>query len=360
MKPRVSLIRGDDRYENVSRALAQISDDVVFDGVQRVVIKPNLVSLRQLSATHIDALRAVLDFVRARYDGAVVIAEGAALDNTFDSFAHFGFNALADQYGVEFVDLNADDVVPVQVHNRRLQPTTLHLARTVVESDLRISVGPPKTHDSAIVTCSIKNMVMGTLVNRIVAAHGGKGSEDKDSKSKPPMLLVLDKLVPHWLRYSDLAQVVMAAMANNAGSDKFAMHQGYPVINLNLANLAPWVWPHLAVVDGFLAMEGRGPTGGDPVDWRVALAGADALAVDALTASLMGFDPQQIGYLSYCHQMGLGEGDVAAIETVGNVAPEAVRRTFKPHPAFRRQEHWRLDNAERYLGKAPRVPEVEV
>ncbi len=74
----------------------------------------------------------------------------------------------------------------------------------------------------------------------------------------------------------------------------------------------------------------------------------------------MGFNPQQIGYLSYCHRMGLGEGDVAAIETVGNVAPEAVRRTFKPHPAFRRQEHWRLDNAERYLGKAPRVPEVEV
>jgi uncharacterized protein (DUF362 family) len=358
MKPRVSLIKGNDRYVNVSQALAQISDDVIFEGVQRVVIKPNLVSLRQLSATHIDALRAVLDFVRERYTGSVVIAEGAALDNTFDSFAHFGFETLRDRYGIEFVDLNADDVVPVQVYNRRLQPTTLHLARTVVESDLRISVGPPKTHDSAIVTCSIKNMVMGTLVNRIVAARSN-GSEEDDGKPKRSILLLLDKLVPHWLRYSDLAQVVMAAMANNAGSDKFAMHQGYPIINLNLANLAPWVWPHLAVVDGFLAMEGRGPTTGDPVDWRVALAGTDALAVDALTASLMGFDPQQIGYLSYCHQMGLGEGDVSAIETVGNVAPEAVRRTFKPHPAFRRQEHWRLNNAEQTLGKAPRVPEVE-
>ncbi|MCJ7549197.1 MAG: DUF362 domain-containing protein, partial [Anaerolineae bacterium] len=72
MKPRVSLIKGDDRYANISQALAQISDDVGFDDVQRVVIKPNLVSLRQLSATHIDALRAVLDFVRARYEGSVV------------------------------------------------------------------------------------------------------------------------------------------------------------------------------------------------------------------------------------------------------------------------------------------------
>lgn len=359
MKPTVSLIKGDDRYANVSQALAQISDDVEFDGVQRVVIKPNLVSLRQLSATHIDALRAVLDYVRARYEGSVVIAEGAALDNTFDSFEHFEFDSLASRYEVELVDLNADDVVPVQVYNRHLQPTTLHLARTVVESDLRISVGPPKTHDSAIVTCSIKNMVMGTLVNRIVAARTD-GTEGEDSRLKRSMVLLLDKLVPHWVRYSGLAHAVMARIADNAGSDKFAMHQGYPIINLNLAKLAPWVWPHLAIVDGFLAMEGRGPTGGDPVDWRVALAGTDALAVDALTASLMGFDPQQIGYLSYCHQMGLGEGDVGEIETVGNVIPEAVRRKFQPHPAFRQQQDWRLDNAAQHLGKAPRVSEVEM
>ena len=358
MKPRVSLIKGDDRYANVSLALAQIPGDVVFDGVQRVVIKPNLVSLRQHSATHIDALRAVLDFVRARYNGSVVIAEGAALDNTFDSFAHYGFETLGDRYGIGFVDLNADDVVPVQVYRRHFQPTTLHLARIVVESDLRISVGPPKTHDSAIVTCSIKNMVMGTLVNRIVAPRSN-GSEGEGSRPKRSMLPLLDKLVPHWLRYSGLAHAVMALIADSAGSDKFAMHQGYPMINLNLANLAPWVWPHLAVVDGFLAMEGRGPTAGDPVDWRVALAGTDALAVDALTASLMGFDPLQIGYLSYCYQLGLGEGDVAAIETVGNVRPKAVRRKFKPHPAFRQQQLWRLDNAERYLGKASRVREVD-
>jgi len=358
MKPKVSLIKGDDRYANISQALAQISDNVVFEGVQRVVIKPNLVSLRQLSATHIDALRAVLDFVRARHTGSVVIAEGAALDNTFDSFEHFGFEALRDRYGLGFVDLNADDVVPVQVYRRHFQPTTLHLARTVVESDLRISVGAPKTHDAAIVTCSIKNMVMGTLVNRTIAVRND-GIEGEESKPKRSLLPLLDKLVPHWVRYSGLAHAVMARIADNAGSDKFAMHQGYPIINLNLAKLAPWVWPHLAVVDGFQAMEGRGPTGGDPVDWRVALAGTDALAVDALTASLMGFDPRQIGYLTYCHQMGLGEGDVAAIETVGNITPKAVRREFQPHPAYRQQQHWRLDNAAQYLGKAPRVSEAD-
>lgn len=357
MTTRVALAQGEPRYEIVSQALALIADQISFDDVHHVVVKPNLVSRRQLSATHTDGMRAVLDFVRARYSGQLTIAEGAALENTHGSFRYFGYDALASDYDADLVDLNADDVIPVQVYDRRMEPTTLHLARTVVESDLRISVGPPKTHDAAIITCSIKNMVMGTLVNRMaVTKH--RASADGQEGPRFSLIPLLDRLVPYRWRFSPIAHNVMARIAQSASSDKFAMHQGYATINLNLANLAPWVWPQLSVVDGYQAMEGAGPTRGDPVDWRVALAGTDALAVDSLTASLMGFDPHEIGYLSYCHQMGLGEGDVGAIETIGHVTPEAVQRPFKPHPAYRHQLGWRLDGVEPPLSRAPQVAEV--
>jgi uncharacterized protein (DUF362 family) len=328
---------------------------VQFDDVQHVVVKPNLVDRQQLAATHIDALRAVFDFVRARYDGQLTLAEGAALDNTLGSFSYFGFDALAADYGVDLVDLNADAVVSVQVHGRKLEPITLRLARTIVESDLRISVGPPKTHDAAIVTCSIKNMVMGTLVNRMVAKSVAEGPVASD-KTRPSLLGLLDRLIPYSWRFSPLAHAIMARIAQSATSDKFAMHQGYATINLNLANLAPWVWPHLVIVDGFQAMEGAGPVRGDPVDWRLALAGTDPLAVDSLTASLMGFDPAEIGYLSHCRRMGLGEGDLAAVQTVGNVMPDDVARVFRPHPAYRHQKAWHLDAVESLLGRAPLAP----
>ncbi len=344
MAATVGLIQGNNRYDNLRAALDLIADDITFDGRRQVLIKPNFVSQRQLAATHNDAMRAVLDFVRARYAGPLVIAEGAALVNTFESFAHFGYEALIAPYDVTLVDLNADDTVPVQVCDRHWQPKTLRLARTVVESDLRISVGPPKTHDTAIVTLSIKNMVMGSLVNPMVAAR---------APSRRESLSVLDKLTPQWLRFSALADWAMERMAENNLSDKFAMHQGYPVFNLNMALLAPWVWPHLAVIDGFEAMEGPGPTKGDPVDWRVALAGADALAVDAFTARLMGFDPNEIGYLHYCQRLGLGVADFADIRTVGNVEPDAAQRQFKPHPGYRRQLKWRSEAANRLLRQAP-------
>jgi uncharacterized protein (DUF362 family) len=346
MKATVALIQGNDRYGNIRAALDPIADEITFEGRQQVLIKPNFVSQRQLAATHNDAMRAVLDFVRARYAGPLVIAEGAALVNTWDSFAHFGYETLVAPYDVTLVDLNADDTVPVQVYDRHWRPRTLRLARTVVESDLRISVGPPKTHDTVIVTLSIKNMVMGSLVNPMVAAR---------APSRRESLSALDKLTPQWLRFSALADWAMERMAENNLSDKFAMHQGYPVFNLNLAMLAPWVWPHLAVIDAFEAMEGPGPTQGDPVDWRVALVGTDALAVDGFTASLMGFDPNEIGYLHYCQRLGLGVADFDDIRTVGNVEPAAVQQQFIPHPGYRRQLKWRSEAASSMLRKAPSI-----
>jgi uncharacterized protein (DUF362 family) len=96
-------------------------------------------------------------------------------------------------------------------------------------------------------------------------------------------------------------------------------------------------------------MEGEGPGQGDPVDWRIALAGSDPLAVDTLTARLMGFDPARVGYLEYCRRLGLGVGDPEQIKVVGNVPPEEIRRTFAPHSAYERQLAWQLDGAERYL-----------
>ena len=340
----VGLVRGEDRYRNAAAALACVADQVRLDAVRCVLVKPNFVSVsRQVAATHVDAVRAVLDFVRARYSGRVVVAEGSALSTTWDGFRNFGYGPLVEEYGVELIDLNADGVVPVQVYDRRLRPRTVHLARTVVEADYRISVGPPKTHDLVIVTLAIKNMVMGALVNpRAVRRNGGS----------PVLVHRLSGLIPKWVWRSGLAEWGKGMiLGRRGGSSKMAMHQGFPALNLNLALVAPRVWPHLALVDGWEGMEGEGPGAGDPVDWRVALAGTDPLAVDVLTAHLMGFDPEQVGYLQYCRRLGLGVGAVGEIEVVGNVTPVDVRRPFVPHPAYRRQLAWRLDGVEQYLAE---------
>jgi uncharacterized protein (DUF362 family) len=339
----VALARRDDRRATVGAALEGVADHVDLSGARRVLVKPNFVSTdNALAATHVDAVRAVLEFVRARYDGPLVVAEGAALSPTGRGFRHFGYEALRQDYDVALVDLNADETRPVQVYNRRLRPMTLALARTVVEADYRISVGPPKTHDGVLVTLSIKNMVMGSLVNPSAVR-----SRDETAS----LLHRLSRLLmPGWVWHSPLAEWAKRTIVGRmGGSNKMCMHQGWPALNLNLALVAPHVWPHLAVIDGWRGMEGEGPAAGEPVEWRLAVAGTDALAVDVLTASLMGFDPRQVGYLDYCGRMGLGTGTLDQIEGCGDLAPEQARRPFRPHPTWERQLRWQLAGAERYL-----------
>jgi uncharacterized protein (DUF362 family) len=118
------------------------------------------------------------------------------------------------------------------------------------------------------------------------------------------------------------------------------MHQSFPVMNLNLFALAPYLYPHLAVIDGFEAMEGDGPARGERVDWRVALASRDWLAADATAARLMGFDLDEVGYLFYCAQAGYGAAEPSHIQVVGNVRAAQVARRFKRHASSHLQLRW--------------------
>jgi len=330
----VALVRGDDRYDNIREALDLITDQIRVADKCSVLVKPNFVSTRhQLAATHVEAVRAVLDWLRLRYDGPITIGEGAAVSDTFDGYRNFGYLDLAEEYNVRFVDLNQDEWAPVQVYDRKLRPMAVRVARTTLESDFRISIGPPKTHDAVIVTLSLKNMVVGSMIR-------GRGGG---------FFQMLGQLLPDRLTNSALAEKAKSRLSKVNRSDKFALHQGYHGLNLNLYTLAKVVAPHLSVIDGFVGMEGSGPSDGDPVDLKVAIVSIDFLAADIVATKLMGFDPDEVGYLHYCKLGGLGAGDLDDIEIMGNAAIEECRRHFKPHPTYREQLQWRLPSAEEYL-----------
>jgi uncharacterized protein (DUF362 family) len=73
-----------------------------------------------------------------------------------------------------------------------------------------------------------------------------------------------------------------------------------------------------AFMDGTTAGNGPGPRTMFPVVKDVILASDDQVAIDAVAAKLMGFDPLSIGYIGLAHQDKLGVGDVRDIEIVGD------------------------------------------
>jgi uncharacterized protein (DUF362 family) len=74
----------------------------------------------------------------------------------------------------------------------------------------------------------------------------------------------------------------------------------------------------LAVMDGTTAGNGTGPRMIQPVVKNVILASSDQVAIDAVAARLMGFDPLQLKYICLAHEQGLGIGDPRQIELVGD------------------------------------------
>ena len=73
-----------------------------------------------------------------------------------------------------------------------------------------------------------------------------------------------------------------------------------------------------AVMDGTTAGNGTGPRIMSPEIKNVILGSGDQVAIDAIAAKLMGFDPFDIGYIRMAHEQGLGVGDPREIDVVGD------------------------------------------
>lgn len=87
---------------------------------------------------------------------------------------------------------------------------------------------------------------------------------------------------------------------------------------VDLLQIQKEIHPSLfAVMDGTIAGDGPGPRAMIPHVKNYLLASADQVAIDAVAAKMMGFDPLSIRYIRLAHEDGLGCGDVREMDVVG-------------------------------------------
>lgn len=88
--------------------------------------------------------------------------------------------------------------------------------------------------------------------------------------------------------------------------------------------------PDLFIVDGILGMEGNGPASTDLRVINRILAADNAIALDATIARMMGFDLNNIAYLTFARDRGLGDFHEDSIEIIGEL--ERIPDFKPPHP----------------------------
>lgn len=84
-----------------------------------------------------------------------------------------------------------------------------------------------------------------------------------------------------------------------------------------------------ATMDGTTAGSGPGPRTVKPHDKHVILASPDQVAIDAVAARLMGFDWRKLPCIALSHEHGLGIGDPAEIEIVGDTGAANEKWNFE-------------------------------
>ncbi len=99
-------------------------------------------------------------------------------------------------------------------------------------------------------------------------------------------------------------------------------HWTHPVIHETLSDLLmiqKKIHPGIfAVMDGTFAGDGPGPRCMRPHVKNVILASSDQVAIDAVAAKMMGYNPLDLKYIRIAHEKGLGCGDPSEIEIVGD------------------------------------------
>ncbi len=188
--PNVGLVKGTDRKTNMYDALKLIEDDIKKSiGGKQVVIKPNFTRVAKedwLASTHADNVHAVLEFLKPFYKKKVIIAEGAGGAQPIAvPVENYGYDKLKEDYNVEFYDLSKDTYSTVNLMNNNIQPMPIATSNLLMDpNSYVISAAVMKTHNLAVVTLGLKNIVLaspmnfGGRKNERSKLHGGQVSDD--------------------------------------------------------------------------------------------------------------------------------------------------------------------------------------
>lgn len=272
----VSLIAGELRRDAVRDAVRGLGEDMrsKLRGAKSILLKPDVGHYElQLAATHIDALRGALDALREITDVPIVIAD-AGHYGTLPGFRHFGYERLPSEYThVSLKDLQDGETVQ---HEVRSSQGTLGVrrAKEAVQADVKISLASLKTHRQYGACLSVANWIEGTWI-------------------VPPRQAIVGRVFTR-------APWLAAHGSEGAHTLLGQLYEAYPV--------------DVGIIDGFLGMEGDGPVDGTAIHVGVAIASTDALAADAVGATLMGIDPHALSYLDSLARAGRGTIDIAKLD----------------------------------------------
>jgi uncharacterized protein (DUF362 family)/ferredoxin len=235
---------------------------------KKVLVKPNMlrgVNKNLATTTHQSIVSAVVAACKEK-GATVLLGDSPGIPLAGPVIARqLGMMDLVEEHGIEFVNFERSPAEFKRIENRLVK--TFTLASVLREVDVVINLPKLKTHLSAIYSGAVKNL-FGLVPGLLKAQFHVK--------------------FPDRARFGQM-----------------------------LADLASIVRPSLSIMDAVVAMEGEGPSNGNPVAMGLLLASADMVALDAVACHLIGLKAADVPAVRCAGADGLGIPDLKKIRIEG-------------------------------------------
>ncbi|MHA1304146.1 MAG: DUF362 domain-containing protein [Candidatus Heimdallarchaeaceae archaeon] len=280
----VSIVRIENNdIDKAVRKAVELAGGLPKQVDKKVLIKPNILTFKKTDqeqlkvTTHPEVIRSLIQLAKEQnYKIVVGDQSGGSLDTT-RVIRKSGLAKLREEEQVPVISLAKEGSERIKIKDYiKLEEAVF--TKLALESAI-INVPKMKTHTLTRVTLAIKNLfgcIPGMEKSRIHAVGGtAKG-------------------------FSECLVDIYSVLKDNI------------VMN---------------VMDATIAMEGHGPSNGQPVKTDLILASKDAVALDAVATMVMGEKPKTIFTTKIAEEHGLGTATLENIEIVGENIEE-VRKKF--------------------------------
>jgi uncharacterized protein (DUF362 family)/NAD-dependent dihydropyrimidine dehydrogenase PreA subunit len=263
-----------DTYEN-SNVYRAVSKGVqLLGGIdqfaqphEKILLKPNLLAgadPERCITTHPSVFKAVAELFKAT-GARISYGDNPGVASGYLTARKAGLSKVAEELEIEFADFTS---VTEQQHLNGIMQKRFTLVNAIMDNDGVISLPKFKTHSLTRITGCVKNQ-FGCLP-------------------------FLEKRLLH---------------ARLTRTDDFARM---------LLDLNECIKPRLYIMDSIWAMEGNGPTAGDPFKLHVLGFSTDPIALDATMCRIICLDPSLVPTIFYGNQYGFGASDANCINLVGD------------------------------------------
>lgn len=285
-KTNVSLVRCES-YDKEKVALAVNNVFEHFGGIgnfikkgSKVLIKPNLLKGCDPETSCTITNPAIIEGVTKKvleFGATPIIGDSPAFGSVDKIAERAGFDKFARKYGVEIIELDAPKKVKAYCGKKLFTST---ISSKALEVDAIINLPKLKAHTQFYYTAAVKNMYGCVSGKRKACRH----------------------------------------LISNNNIDWFT--------EMLLANYNA-VKPVFTIVDAVMAMERRGPSGGDSKQVSLIISGIDCIAIDRVAAEIININPAISPILKTAKLHGIGEQNLDEIEILGENLKSVLISDFK-------------------------------